>query len=65
MAAAMAALTLLSHGFAQEEFGGLKKFLENYPDTFLISNDHPFNPHVYLRTYVSLAAVQLLPHLHE
>jgi hypothetical protein len=33
----------------KEKFGGLKKFLELYPDDFLMSTDHPFNPHVYLR----------------
>jgi len=33
----------------KESFGGLKKFLEHYPQVFLISQDHPFNPHVYLR----------------
>ena len=34
----------------KESFGGLKKFLEHYPGVFLISQDHPFNPHVYLRS---------------
>eukprot|EP00586_Coscinodiscus_wailesii_P022277 CAMPEP_0172505488 /NCGR_PEP_ID=MMETSP1066-20121228/186852_1 /TAXON_ID=671091 /ORGANISM="Coscinodiscus wailesii, Strain CCMP2513" /LENGTH=1192 /DNA_ID=CAMNT_0013282109 /DNA_START=388 /DNA_END=3966 /DNA_ORIENTATION=+ len=34
----------------KEQFNGLKKFLEKFPDIFLISNDHPFNPHVYLRS---------------
>jgi hypothetical protein len=33
----------------REYFGGLKKFLEKYSDDFLISNDHPFNPNVYIR----------------
>jgi len=33
----------------KDKFGGLKKFLEIYPTVFLISNDHPFNPKVYLR----------------
>ena len=34
----------------KESFGGLKKFLEKFPAVFLISQDHPFNPHVYLRS---------------
>lgn len=34
----------------KEQFNGLKKFLEKYPDKFLISNDHPFNPTVFLRS---------------
>eukprot|EP00953_Heterococcus_sp_UTEX-ZZ885_P021965 12208-Heterococcus_DN1.PRE.2 len=33
----------------KDQFGGLKRFLEKFPDDFLISTDHPFNPHVYLR----------------
>lgn len=32
----------------KERYGGLKKFLESYPDDFLLANDHPFNPNVYL-----------------
>ena len=36
-------------GVLKESFGGLKKFLEKFPAVFLISQDHPFNPHVYLR----------------
>jgi hypothetical protein len=33
----------------KERYGGLKKFLESNPDDFLISSDHPFNPHVNLK----------------
>lgn len=33
----------------KERYGGLKKYLEVYPDIFVISNDHPFNPNVLLR----------------
>lgn len=33
----------------KERFGGLKRFLERFPTLFFISQDHPFNPHVYLR----------------
>ena len=28
------------------KFGGLKKFLEKYPNDFVIGVNHPFNPHV-------------------
>jgi hypothetical protein len=41
----------------REKFGGLKKFLERYPEIFLFSKDHPFNPNVVLRK--SLTAQQL------
>ncbi len=34
----------------KEKFGGLKKFLERFPEIFVYSNDHPFNPHVLLRS---------------
>lgn len=37
----------------KDQFGGLKKFLEKFPADFLISGDHPFNPHVYLRANLS------------
>ena len=33
----------------KEKVGGLKKFLERYSDEFVISTDHPFNPHVFMR----------------
>jgi len=33
----------------KERHNGLKKFLEKYSDKFIMSCDHPFNPHVYLR----------------
>jgi hypothetical protein len=38
----------------REYFGGLKKFLEKYSDAFLISNDHPFNPNVYIRSTLTV-----------
>jgi hypothetical protein len=41
----------------KEKYGGLKKFLELFPDAFVVSNDHPFNPNVLLRC--SLAAEHL------
>ena len=34
------------------KFGGLKKFLEKFPEYFVIGVNHPFNPHVYLREMV-------------
>ncbi|CAK5050803.1 unnamed protein product [Aphanomyces euteiches] len=37
----------------KEKFGGLKKFLEQYPSVFLINTDHPFNPKVYLHRMLS------------
>lgn len=37
----------------KERYGGLKKFLERYPDDFVMANDHPFNPNVYLRRALS------------
>jgi len=33
-------------------FGGLKKFLQIYSKTFIIADDHPYNPHVELRAGV-------------
>ncbi|ETV91839.1 hypothetical protein, variant 1 [Aphanomyces invadans] len=36
----------------KEQFGGLKKFLEQYPAVFIVSSDHPFNPKVYLQRCV-------------
>eukprot|EP00605_Chrysophyceae_sp_TOSAG23-4_P000777 GSChrysophyteH1.ASY1.ANO1.866.1 assembled CDS len=41
----------------KECFGGLKKFLESYPEDFVLAMDHPFNPNVYLRD--SLTAEEL------
>ena len=37
----------------KERFGGLKKFLESYPDDFVLAHDHPFNPNVYLQDSLS------------
>ena len=36
----------------KDKFGGLKKFLEWFADDFMVSSDHPFNPHVYLKAQV-------------
>jgi hypothetical protein len=49
----------LSHRL-REKFGGLKKFLERYPDIFVFSNDHPFNPHVLLRTMINAENMELI-----
>eukprot|EP00606_Chrysophyceae_sp_TOSAG23-5_P000200 GSChrysophyteH2.ASY1.ANO1.497.1 assembled CDS len=38
----------------KERFGGLKKFLESYADDFILANDHPFNPNVYLKDSLSM-----------
>lgn len=32
----------------REQYGGLKKFLEKYQDIFVITKNHPYNPHVFL-----------------
>jgi hypothetical protein len=37
------------HALFKARYGGLKRFLERYPDLFLIEHDHPLNPHVSLR----------------
>lgn len=44
----------------KEKFGGLKKFLENFPNKFVISNDHPFNPNVFLRDSLSTEHLDLI-----
>lgn len=33
----------------KEQVGGLKEFLKRYPDVFVFSYEHPYNPHVFLR----------------
>lgn len=49
----------LSHRL-REKYGGLKKLLERYPETFVFSNDHPFNPHVLLRKSLSVENLELV-----
>jgi hypothetical protein len=49
----------LSHRL-REKFGGLKKFLEKFPEVFVFSNDHPFNPHVVLRSTLSAEHLELI-----
>jgi hypothetical protein len=44
----------------KENFGGLKKFLERYQDKLILSNDHPFNPHVILRASVDKQQLQMI-----
>uniref|UniRef100_A0A6V3MD37 Exonuclease domain-containing protein n=1 Tax=Lotharella globosa TaxID=91324 RepID=A0A6V3MD37_9EUKA len=34
----------------KERYGGLKKFLQGQQDKCVMGNDHPYNPHVTLRT---------------
>lgn len=42
----------------KERFGGLKRFIESYPDVFVLGGDHPFNPHVYLKSGMGAAAIK-------
>src|SRR5690348_11087633 len=49
----------LSHRL-REKYGGLKKLLERYPDMFIFSNDHPFNPHILLRATISKENLELI-----
>lgn len=44
----------------KEKFGGLKKFLENFPHIIYISTDHPFNPNVLLRSSVTPEQLDLI-----
>ena len=44
----------------KEKYGGLKKFLETYSDIFIMSCDHPFNPHLYLRRLYAPEAQQVI-----
>jgi hypothetical protein len=44
----------------KEKFGGLKKFLEQFPACFVVSNDHPFNPNVLLRSSLSTEHLELI-----
>jgi hypothetical protein len=46
--------------YLKEKFGGLKKFLERFPKTFVLSNDHPFNPNVILRDSLSAEHLDLI-----
>jgi hypothetical protein len=43
----------------KETYGGLKKFLEKSED-FLITADHPFNPHVFLRKSLTGDDIEVL-----
>ena len=58
-------------GKIKEKYGGLKKFLERYPEEVVICADHPFNPHVFLRKPLSTADLDLIgrgiipPHLRK
>jgi hypothetical protein len=44
----------------KEKFGGLKKFLEKYPEIFVFSKDHPFNPHVVLKRFLSSEQLEMV-----
>ena len=46
----------------KEKFGGLKKFLEVNKESFLISNDHPYNPKVYLIDTLTNSQIQDIMH---
>jgi len=35
----------------KERYGGLKRFLENHKAVFAVGTDHPYNPHVSLRSH--------------
>lgn len=43
----------ISSNRLKEKFGGLKKFLERFPEDFVVGGDHPFNPHVFLRKFIT------------
>lgn len=44
----------------KEKFNGLKKFLEHFPTSFVIFNDHPFNPNVLLRAAIGSEHLELI-----
>jgi hypothetical protein len=52
---ALAELTCITGLSARlkEAYGGLKKFLEDYSNVVIIGSDHPFNPHIVLRSSLS------------
>ena len=39
--------------FLKDTFGGLKKFMDNHFDVFIVCNDHPFNPTAMLVSQAS------------
>jgi hypothetical protein len=41
--------TLNMTNLIKDKFGGLKKFLETYQNIFIISSNHAYNPHVFVR----------------
>ena len=36
----------------RNRYGGLKRFLEEHPDDFVLDSDHPYNPTVYARHHM-------------
>lgn len=55
-------VTAIPHLSSQlrEKFGGLKKFLERYPEIFVFSKDHPFNPNVVLKKSITSEQYELV-----
>lgn len=37
----------------KDQVGGLKEFLKRFPDVFVFSFEHPYNPHIFLRIVLS------------
>ena len=68
---APSALIILNLVNPKEKYGGLKKFLERYPEEVVICADHPFNPHVFLRKPLNRGDLELIakgiipPHLRK
>ena len=52
--------TVSLSGRLKERYGGLKKFLELYPEDFTICADHPFNPHLFLTALLSPDDMELV-----
>lgn len=47
-------------GKLKETFGGLKKFVERVEEHFIVSHDHPFNPHVILKSTLSPSHMEMI-----
>jgi hypothetical protein len=47
-------------GKLKEKFGGLKKFLERFPNEFVICTDHPFNPHVFVKKALKAEEMEMV-----
>jgi hypothetical protein len=44
----------------KEKYHGMKRFLERFPDVFVVGNEHPFNPFVYLKNDLSPDELRLI-----